>query len=221
MWIWFFERFFFYLFYLTFVGFFLLKKFYSEQCTQWSGCIPCSHCLFFWNPSKICPVFPDKQIFTMPTKKRTQKPNHSKEPTLYDHFGNPLDQVDLLYLTRHPHQHPHSHLHLHHHPTSITTMTMTPTRFWKGTRNWRRKRDQRLPRSPPWSGRPGRGCSPRSGLSSIATSFSRSTLQTQECCLLRLVFYLNCCILPPCLHRPTSPISSSILVKEIPIRLAW
>jgi len=29
----------------------------------------------------------------MPIKKRTQKPNHLKEPTLYDHFGNPLDQV--------------------------------------------------------------------------------------------------------------------------------
>ena len=183
--------------------------------------------LIFLNPLKICPVFPDKPIFTMPIKKRTQKPNHLKEPTLYDHFGNPLDQVDLLYLTRHPrhhphhhpHHNPHSHPHLPHHPTSITTMT--PTRFWKGTRNWRRRRDQRLPRSPPWSGRPGRGCSPRSGLSSIATSFSRSTLQTQECCLLRLVFFLNCSILPPSLHRPTSPISSFILVQDIPIRLAW
>ena len=101
-----------------------------------------------------------------------------------------------------PVSHPHSHPHLHHHPTSI--ITMTSTRFWKETRNWRRRRDQRLPRSPPWSGRPGRGCSPRSGLSSIATSFSRSTLQTQECCLLRLVFFLNCCILSPSLHRPTS-----------------
>ena len=176
--------------------------------------------LIFLNPLKICPVFPDKPIFTMPTKKRTQKPNHSKEPTLYDHFGNPLDQVDLLHLTHYPHHHhPHHHPHLHHHPTSITTMTTT--RFWKGTRNWRRRRDQRLPRSPPWSGRPGRGCSPRSGLSSIATSFSRSTLQTQECCLLRLVFFLNCCILSPSLHKPTSPISSFFLVKDIPIRLDW
>ena len=50
--------------------------------------------LIFLNLLKICPVFPDKPIFTMPTKKRTQKPNHLKEPILYDHFGNPLDQVD-------------------------------------------------------------------------------------------------------------------------------
>ena len=212
MWIWFFQRFSLFCVWLSCV--FSSQEILLRTMHTMDWLRPMFTLLIFWNP-----VFTDKPIFTMPTKKRTQKPNHSKEPTLYDHFGNPLDQVDLLYLTRHPHHHPHSHPHLHHHPTSI--ITMTPTRFWKGTRNWRRRRDQRLPRSPPWSGRPGRGCSPRSGLSSIATSFSRSTLQTQECCLLRLVFFLNCCILSPSLHRPTSPISSSILVKNIPIRLAW
>ena len=82
-------------FVFDFRAFFLPWKFYSEPCKHyWSGCSPCSHCLFFRNPLKICPVFPDKPIFTMPTKKRTQKPNHLKEPILYDHFGNPLDQVD-------------------------------------------------------------------------------------------------------------------------------
>ena len=79
------------------------------------------HIAFFLKPIENCPVFPDKLIFIMPIKKRTQKPNHLKEPTLYDHFGNPLDQVDLLHLNS-PSSSPSSQpsspplsSHLHHH----------------------------------------------------------------------------------------------------------